>query len=249
MATVTELDSDLEYAISDPNENTWNQTQRLDKLNEAQIDLINFILSKAILDHRIYDILAEIQETQSGVSLASTGYDFGNVTTRDYMTNGLVQVECTLASTTRYPVPTSIASIGVTQNRFMGGDNSNPLRYIWNNKLFVLADSYPITTNIYYIGRPYTLGTSSSGSGKTQVVDTPDINVSMHQLLVKMAKVKLLSMRSEEKDLAEIQLTNNEITININSIIEGAIGNPDDEAPKGGNWLREQIKPGGQGAA
>lgn len=247
MSTVSELDDILRYSIADPNSQSWSQTQRVDKLNEAQIELVNRVVAKAIFNHKVYDLLSEIQEEETGLSINTTGYDLTTTTNRDYLSGGIIQVKCTLSSLTRYPKEISVAQLGETVNRYKVGDNENPLRYVWANRLFLLVStgSYPVSSSIFYIGRPYTLGITSSGSGKSTVVSTPEINVSMHQVIAQMAKVKLLAMRAEQRDLVEIQVEQQSIERNVNSLIEGIIAKPHDSPPKGGEYLRRIGKSDG----
>lgn len=241
MSTVAELDSDLSNNVGDPNSQTWSQSQRISAMNQSQIELVNHVLAFTINNEKVYELLSELQVTETP-SIGTSGLNLNTgLSTRNYLTNGFAALQVLLNNKLPWCKKITLSNIGLEMNKYKAGTNVRPHIYIFSNILFLLADIgiFPVASTIYYIGEPFTLGIASGGSGKNQVVSTPDINVAFHQLLIKMAEVKLLNQRNDDKDVRRIQLKMLEIDSEFRHIVTGKIGEIGDKEPKGGEFHRE----------
>lgn len=223
MATVSTLLSDLGSRLNDPNAEVFTSTIKLVALNNAQHELVLRVLAfNPTKFEGIYDLLSEIIEEEEN-SVAVTGFDFASLSNRNILRNGFVNSRIVIDGEYKFPVRYSIDRFGMTENRFLSGSNDYPVCRIVSDKYYLDIDvgSYPIDVTMWYVGQPYTLAAAVSGSGKTQSVATPDLNVIMHDVLVKIAHRDLLRHRGDQTDFAQAREVEQQVTLEIQSLVRG----------------------------
>lgn len=223
MATVSSLSTTLGRMLNDPNQEVFTQALKFIELNRAQDELVLSILKFSKKFNGIYDLLSEITEEET-VSVGTSGADLNTVLLeRHILRNGFINSRITINGEFKYPVRYGIDSIGKSENTFLKGSDEFPVCRIITNKYYIELDvgSYPINVTMWYIGQPYELSDSESGSRKTSIISTPGINIIMHDLLALIAKRNLLLSRGDQLDIQEANITNGLISNNILSLVAG----------------------------
>lgn len=228
--TSTVMDTRLSQLLADPNGNHWTQaTHRVPSLNNAQSDLVMRLLAFGEQYKHIFGLLSGIQKKET-VNVTAGGYALSGLT-GTIMQNGYVNSSVLLDDVTKYPTKIDADQLGLTKNFFFRGTNISPKCYIWESKYYLLVDtgSFPVSTTFYYIRESATIAVGSQDS---------ELNVIMHNLIIKMAMVRCYSMRSAQTDLARIQQLEKEINIDIMSLVRGDKFEPKSDG-EAGQSLRE----------
>lgn len=227
MATVSTLLSDLGNQLNDPNAEVFTSALKLTALNNAQNELVVKILGFSEKFEGAYDLLSEITESESH-SVSTAGFDFSSLTTRNILRNGLINSRITIDGEFKFPVRYSIDKIGYEENSYLSGSDDYPTCHFVGNKYFLDIDvgSYPKTVTFWYIGEPYSLATTASGSGKTQAVTTPDINVIGHDLIARIAERDLRIGRGDQSDFQEAALIDKMVSEQIIALVRGNVAEP-----------------------
>jgi hypothetical protein len=227
MSTVSTLLSNLGNSLNDPNESTFTEALKLTAMNNGQNELVLRLLAFGEKYQGVFDLLGEVMESES-VSVGTTGYALSGLSNRYFMTNGYVLSRITVDGEYEYPTRLSADRIGITQNYYFAGIDEDPIIYFQGGKLFILVSigSYPVSVQFTYIGEPYTLATSASGSGPSQSVATPDLNPLMHDLITKIAQRDLLRYRGDATDFKEAQEIERQVTLEIQSLAMGEKASP-----------------------
>lgn len=240
--TVSELDTLMAQELADPNSQIWTQaSERLPTLNAAQDDLVLMLLAFGSQYNKVFDLLSELQKIEIGASVGSSGFALSGVTGRHFLRNGYINSKTIINNRERWPTRITVDKLGYQSNVFMKGTDRNPKCYIFSNIYYLLVDgaaSFPITTDIYYIGKPFKLGVVTAGSGKNQTVTTPDWNILLQDVIIKIAMTKCLSMRMDDKDIARINQLRQEIKDDILLLVKGAESEP--QTRTSGQYIREQ---------
>ncbi len=227
MATVSVLVTDLGNSLNDTNEQVFTSTLKLTALNNAQNELVLRLLGFSGKFQGIYDLLSDIVEEEI-ISVGTSGFNLDNIVNRNFLRNGYINSRINISGVDRFPVRYTIDRFGITENSFMAGSDEDPVCRLVTNKYFLDIDvgSYPKNVTIWYVGEPYNMASSASGSGKTQSVATSDLNVLFHDLLVLLAKVELLLSRGTPRDLHEATVANQRASAQIQSLIKGQGSEP-----------------------
>jgi hypothetical protein len=129
--------------------------------------------------------------------------------------------------------------LGLTANQYFAGTTRNPKVHITGNifKLLITTASYPKDVTVYFVGEPYKLATTETGSKKTSTVTTSNLNVLFHEVLVLMAEVQLRRLRGTERDFAEAKIVQGFVDRSIASLINAGRGEP--QTRTAGQFRRE----------
>ena len=241
--TVSNMSSRLGNLMDDPNEEVFTSALKLDALNDAQKELVLKLLSFGSSHSHIYDALNEIMVKETFSNVTAAGFNLNNTVSRNFLRNGFVNASiidddgnkrwCTRITTDK---------LGVTQNQYMAGSTTDPKVNITSNNFELMVDvgSYPKDVTCYYVGEPYTMAASASGSGKTQVVAICDLNPVMHDLLVLMAEAQLRRLRGTERDTTSALALDKKVTEQIIALARGAKVEVQENTP--GQYGREKKK-------
>jgi len=214
---------------------------KLTALNNAQRELVLRLLAFGDEYDGIYDLLTEITEKET-FSVTTTGTALASgLSNRNHLRNGYINSRVTISGTNRFVERRSLDKLGLESNSWLAGSDDDPYCYIEGDKYFlnVSVGSYPQTVTYWYVGEPYTLATSASGSGKTQSVATPDLNVLLHSLLTKIAERDLRRGRGDQTDFAQAAEIEKQIMVEIQSLVRGDLLESDASSEKVGQFNRE----------
>lgn len=222
MATVSTILSDLGNALNDPNSQVFTSALKLTALNNAQNELVLRILAFGDDFQGIYDLFSEIVEEETK-SVGTSGFGLGGLSNRNILRNGFINSRITVSGEFKFVVRYTIDKLGVTQNYYLSGTDEDPTCRIVTNKYYIDLDvgSYPKNVTMWYVGEPYTMAAAATGSGKTQSVATPDLNVIMHDLLAKIAERDLRRGRGDPSDFKEAQEIERQVNLEIQSLVRG----------------------------
>ena len=226
------MDTRLSQRLGDPNSNIWTQaTHRVPMLNDAQTDLVLSLLSFSQEYSHIFDLLSGLQKLDSAISVGTSGFALSGLS-GTYLENGYVNSSAILDNKVRWVVRITADKLGITQNSFLGGTDRSPKAYVWEKKFYMLVTlgSYPVTVDFYYITEPTLMAISGPVNS--------DLNVILHNLVVKIAAVKCLAMRMDAKDAVRIQQLENAIERDISRVASGSAKSPKSNTT--GQHLRER---------
>lgn len=238
---VSEMDGLLSRLVNDPNSEVWSQTIRLEALNSAQRELVQILLGFSQKYQGIFDLLNEIQEVKS-ILIDSTGIDLGSqITERYFLRNGFVNCNFTDPDgNVRWCERIPTDKMGITENRYFAGTIRDPKCRLFSNKFYVdvSVGYYPLTANIFYVGMPFTLGTTASGTDRDRTVTTCELNPLFHDLIVLMAEVKLRRMRGDKNDFEQAAFVQQFVTQQIQLLVSGSMNEPQTKTT--GQFARNQ---------
>lgn len=240
--TVSEMLTLAGYLLNDTNEEVWSSTIKLSALNSAQRDLVLSLLGYKREYSDVLDLLSEIQEKETQ-SVGTSGFNLDNMVERYFLRNGYINSSILdQDDVTRWIEKIATSKMGITENRYFEGTTRDPKCRITANTyhLLITVGNYPRNVDFYYVGQPYTLATTASGTGKTQLVATCELNPLMHDLVVLMAEVKLRRMRGSDADFQQAQIVSAFVAGQISLLVTGAQGEP--EARTVGQFVRKQAE-------
>ena len=223
--TVASMIDYVSERLGDPDNDKWTDAEHiLPALNVAQDEFVVRILGFASQNRRVYDILSELQASKSSASVATTGYALSGVdsTPGPVIRNGIIAVSCTLDSETKYPQKLDVIDLEKQRNTFFTGDDERPLWYVFNEKLYIIADSgsYPITAEFKYIREPKEL--VASGATGYQV-ETCEINALYHYLIADMAVANCWAMLGDDSSMIKYDKIMQRIDNRINNIVGSGV--------------------------
>jgi len=222
MATVSALLTDLGNSLNDPNEDVFTSVLKLLEMNRAQNELVRRLMAFSEQYEGIYDLLTEITSKDT-LSVGTSGTALSGLTARNILRGGLINSRITIGGVDRFVTRLPLGKIGVQANSFLKGSDEDPVCFIETDlyQLDISAGSYPQTVTIWYVGEPYTMAAAASGSGKTQLVATPDLNVLLHDVIVRIAERELRRGRGTQTDFAEAKEIEAQVNTEIQSLVRG----------------------------
>jgi len=239
--TVSEMSSRLGNLMNDVNEVTYTSSIKLDALNQAQKELVLYLLSFGQEYSHVFDILNELMVIQSVSGMTSSGWSLSGVSGRNFLRNGYVNSSIIDDDgNERWCERITADRLGLQQNQYTMGTTRSPKIAIISGSLYLYVNLYPKDLTLYFIGEPYKLAVAASGSGKTQLVATSDLNVLLHDTMVLMAEVQLRRLRATERDIQEAQLVQSFVNQQIQAMIGGAKTEPESNAD--GQFKREMSE-------
>lgn len=187
----------LGLRMEDPEEASFTSDAKLKAINLAQKTVCNLI-------HNAY--LTELQLIDSGLVPGTDGVvdlDGGFVTTtnedsttkkplrgsvsRVYIDTGNVN-STAATSIAKYAIMVEPSAVKRLENSYLSSSTSNPVAYIFANKLYMLIGSgnYPDDVDIWYLKEPADV-TDSSGSES-------ELNEALHEVVLDFAESQLWKM-------------------------------------------------------
>lgn len=240
--TVSEMSTMLGSLLNDINGEVFTATDyKLPALNVAQRELVLTLLGYQYQFEGVTELLTEIQEVESP-SIGTGGIDIDtSITERYFLRNGFVNASIVdNDGYTRWCTRIPERKIGITENRYNEGTTRDPQIRIFGKKIYLMVSigDLPRTVDLYYVGQPYGLATTASGTGRDQYVTTCELNPLLHDLIVLMAEVKCRRMRGTPDDFQQAQLVNSFVMQQIQLLATGAQGEP--KVGTFGQFTREQ---------
>jgi hypothetical protein len=166
----------LSFRLDDPLSRTFEQSDRLDALNDAQL------LAIEALDNEYFR--AELGSSQDMLLTGAGGDAIGSLPS-DIIGDRVTRVS-------RISNPNHVFKMCDPQdtakfsNRYLAPTLRKPVGYIEaGNFHSLLASDNGVTVKVQYIRTPKTLVKSNPGAGET---DTPELNEILHPLIVLMAE-------------------------------------------------------------
>lgn len=239
MATVSTLLTDIGNQTNDPNSEVFTSALKLTALNNAQNELVLKIMGFSGEFEGIYDLLSDIVEKEIK-SVGTSGFNLANLSNRNILRNGFINSRITIAGEFKFPVRYTLDKLGLSENTYLSGSDDYPVSRIENNIYYLDIDvgSYPINVTMWYIGEPFEMAASASGSGKTQKVATSDLNVLMHDLLAKIAERDLRTGRGDPTDFNEAAFIDKQVNEQILALVQGQKMTP--KSGTIGQWQRKE---------
>lgn len=229
MATVSSLLTDLGQALNDPNEQVFTAALKLTAMNNAQRELVLRLLAFGEKFEGIQDLLTEVVEKETLSSVSTSGFALSGLSNRNLLRNGYINSRINISGADVFVTRRSLDKLGYGQNSFLKGSDDDPVCYFEGGTYFlnITAGSYPQDVTFWYVGEPYEMAAAASGSGKTQLVATPDLNVIMHTLLIRIAERDLRRGRGTQTDFAEAREIEAQVTLEIQALAQGDRAEPE----------------------
>jgi hypothetical protein len=174
--TGNEMLSTLGLRLEDPSESSFTSAAKLDALNIAQKSVVNLI-------HNAY--LGELQVIDETVTMTANALDIsiGGDLTEEVMRNGIIAVYdatdgvwCTMID------PGDQKRL---ENSYLAGSASNPVAYIFSNKLFVDGPGATDDVDVWYLRSPADIEADGNECS---------LNVALHESVVDLAESQLWKM-------------------------------------------------------
>lgn len=197
---------ELGIRINDADEIRFDSDAKYSVLNEAQVQLCNLI-------HPAY--LTELEKWERDLSLTDQAYSIASLNSGNGVLCGklgIVKVRIDIgdagtSSSIKWCNERLFKDIKKEENSLKVGSDTNPLYYIWQNKVIILIDTYTDTLiDICFIRYPTTISST---------VD-PILNITLHGVLITLAEALIWMQDSqigkfavaEKKALDEIETLN-----------------------------------------
>ncbi len=201
--TGNEMLSTLGLRLNDPDSGKFPEAARLDALNIAQKSVVN-LMSNAYL--------TDLQVIQTDCTVTDGAIAFSTLTSEP-IRNGVVAVKaknqgsgggtvainkfCTMVE------PTDIKRL---ENTYLSGSASNPVAYIFQQKIYFEPDNMS-TADVWYMKEPNALAADGTAC---------ILNVALHELVVDMAESQLWKMagKSDQAAIAQSNAISNIAALN-----------------------------------
>ncbi len=174
--TGNEMLSTLGLRLEDPSESSFTQAAKLDALNIAQKSVVNLI-------HNAY--LGELQVIDESKTMTANAIDIsvnGDLS-EEVMRNGIIAVYdatddvwCTMID------PGDQKRL---ENSYLAGSTTNPVAYVFSNKLFVDGPGATDDVDVWYLRSPADIEADGNECS---------LNVALHESVVDMAESQLWKM-------------------------------------------------------
>ncbi|MBU2249870.1 MAG: hypothetical protein KKD77_24200 [Gammaproteobacteria bacterium] len=221
--TVTEMDTLLKRLLGDPNGYRWGHEQRREALNMAQREVVNAILGMSVNGRPPFDLLLSIQ-AQSTISLDSDGYALSGLDSSPgpfIGEQGFVRARAT-------PDTDACDLIHVRPESGEGGDNyflqgyaAHPFIRFEGGKVYAeYGSTAALSADFVYIRTPKTMVTD--GATGYQVA-TCELNVSLHDLVVRMAEAYCRRMAN---DFEQYKLIRQETMQSLTDMVRSSATSP-----------------------
>lgn len=164
--------STLGLRLEDPEESSFTQSAKLDSLNIAQRSVVNLVHNAYLTDLQVIDS----SRTMSGGNLAFSA--LASVPIR----NGIVAVKVNGGKWATMIEPTDLKRL---ENTYLAGSTSNPVAYVFTEKIYVEGPSGTANIDVWYMKAP----TAIAANG-TQC----ELNIALHECVIDMAEAQLWKM-------------------------------------------------------
>ncbi len=174
--TGNEMLSTLGLRLEDPSESSFTQAAKLDALNIAQKSVVNLI-------HNAY--LGELQVIDESKTMTANAIDIsvnGDLS-EEVMRNGIIAVYdatddvwCTMID------PGDQKRL---ENSYLAGSTTNPVAYVFSDKLFVDGPGATDDVDVWYLRSPADIEADGNECS---------LNVALHESVVDMAESQLWKM-------------------------------------------------------
>jgi len=174
--TGNEMLSTLGLRLEDPSESSFTQAAKLDALNIAQKSVVNLI-------HNAY--LGELQVIDESKTMTANAIDIsvGGDLSEEVMRNGIIAVYdatddvwCTMID------PGDQKRL---ENSYLAGSTTNPVAYVFSDKLFVDGPGATDDVDVWYLRSPADIEADGNECS---------LNVALHESVVDMAESQLWKM-------------------------------------------------------
>jgi len=179
-----QLSSELSLRLEDADEVKFTSVFKLEALNKAQIQLAQLL-------HNAY--LTELEEVATDVDISSGEYALSSLNSGNGVLRGAegilkCSVDVGAGGIDKWGIRIDIKDVKRTENTYLAGTDSNILFYVFDAKIIFLITTYTATTaTIYFLKMPAVMTTD---------VD-PELNVSLHPLIVDLAEALCWSIDSK----------------------------------------------------
>lgn len=164
--------STLGLRLEDPEESSFTQSAKLDSLNIAQRSVVNLVHNAYLTDLQVIDA----DKNMSAGALAFTGL------TSVPIRNGIVAVKVNNGKWATMVEPTDLKRL---ENTYLAGSTSNPVAYVFTEKIYVEGPSATSPIDVWYLKAP----TAIAANG-TQC----ELNIALHECVIDMAEAQLWKM-------------------------------------------------------
>ena len=174
--TGNDMLSTLGLRLEDPSESSFTQAAKLDALNIAQKSVVNLI-------HNAY--LGELQVIDEGKAMTDNAIDIsiGGHLSEEVMRNGIIAVYDSTDSV--WCTMIDPGDQKRLENSYLAGSASNPVAYIFSNKLFVDGPGATDNVDVWYLRSPADIEADDNECS---------LNVALHESVVDMAESQLWKM-------------------------------------------------------
>jgi hypothetical protein len=174
--TGNDMLSTLGLRLEDPSESSFTQAAKLDALNIAQKSVVNLI-------HNAY--LGELQVIDEGKAMTDNAIDLsanGDLS-EEVMRNGIIAVYDSTDSV--WCTMIDPGDQKRLENSYLAGSASNPVAYVFSNKLFVDGPGATDDVDVWYLRSPADIEADGNECS---------LNVALHESVVDMAESQLWKM-------------------------------------------------------
>ena len=174
--TGNEMLSTLGLRLEDPSESSFTQAAKLDALNIAQKSVVNLI-------HNAY--LGELQVIDEGKAMTDNAIDVsvGGDLSEEVMRNGIIAVYDSTDSV--WCTMIDPGDQKRLENSYLAGSATNPVAYVFSDKLFVDGPGATDNVDVWYLRSPADIEADGNECS---------LNVALHESVVDMAESQLWKM-------------------------------------------------------
>ena len=170
--TGNEMLSTLGLRLEDPSESNFTQSAKLDSLNIAQRSVVNLINNAYLTDLQVIDST----RAMSGGNLAFSALAHAPIR------NGIVAVKATGGKFATLIEPTDLKRL---ENTYLAGSTTNPVAYIFNEKIYVEGLSGTANIDVWYMKAPTAIAANGTEC---------ELNISLHEVVLDLAESQLWKM-------------------------------------------------------
>jgi len=194
----------LGLRLEDTEESSFSSDAKIKSLNLAQKTVVNLI-------HNAY--LTELEVEDADESVQSGGVAF-SVLSSVPIRNGIISV---MISDGNYATMIDVRDVAKTQNSLLSGTSTNPVSYVFDEKIYILPTSTD-SLDVRYLKEPTDITDSSSSESL--------LNESLHEIVLDFAESQLWRMDAQSDRAASAYTSGS-------NIINALNGRYEAEAPKG----------------
>jgi hypothetical protein len=175
------LAEELAIRIEDEEEIQFSQDTKIKMLDKAQLELCNFL-------HDAYLTEFETTYTPGAGSYTSVAFSLLNSGLGVLRgSKGIIHMVATIAALPKWTIEIELDEIKKTENSYQAYSNTRPMRYVFNETVYLLSTSAATNLTLYYLKNPPALTTG---------VD-PLLNSSLHHLMLDLAEAKCWAMNRQ----------------------------------------------------
>jgi len=164
--------STLGLRLEDPSESDFTQSAKLDSLNIAQRSVVNLINNAYLTDLQVIDSDKNM----------TTGYLAFSSLANAPIRNGIVAVKVNNGKWATIIEPTDLKRL---ENTYLAGSTTNPIAYIFNEKIYVEGPAATAPIDVWYMKAPVALEANNTEC---------ELNISLHEVVLDLAESQLWKM-------------------------------------------------------